>query len=83
MAIQVWRSLHGKTLLVLLNLFSSIALIFEGYNQGEIYLVSRLDSLGIAKSVPGVMGGVSGTPDFIEQMGLGTNGVILDATHQG
>lgn len=40
MAIRPWRKVPGKTLLFLLNLFSAIALIFEGYNQGVLGTVS-------------------------------------------
>lgn len=32
---QLWRHVPGKGLFVLLNVFSSVALIFEGYNQGR------------------------------------------------
>jgi hypothetical protein len=41
MAIQLWRKIPGKTLLVILHVFASVALIFEGYNQGEIELRFR------------------------------------------
>lgn len=34
MAFAPWRALPGRVLLWALNLFSAIALIFEGYNQG-------------------------------------------------
>ncbi|RVX66884.1 hypothetical protein B0A52_09008 [Exophiala mesophila] len=34
MAFQPWRALPGKGVLVLLNFLSSVALIYEGYNQG-------------------------------------------------
>lgn len=34
MAFQPWRVLPGRVLLWALNLFSAIALTFEGYNQG-------------------------------------------------
>jgi hypothetical protein len=37
---QPWRRLPGGALLFLLNLFSAIALIFEGYNQGVLGTVS-------------------------------------------
>lgn len=40
MAIQVWRHMPGKALLFYLNLFTAIALIFEGYNQGVLGTVS-------------------------------------------
>ncbi|KAK3717724.1 hypothetical protein LTR37_005495 [Vermiconidia calcicola] len=35
-----WRQVPGKVLLLLLNLFSGVALIFEGYNQGVLGTVS-------------------------------------------
>jgi MFS family permease len=35
-----WRSLRGRTLLWALNLFSAVALIFEGYNQGVMGFVN-------------------------------------------
>lgn len=34
MAFQPWRALPGRGVLLLLNLFSAVALIYEGYNQG-------------------------------------------------
>jgi MFS family permease len=40
MGIQLWRAIPGKTLLFLLNIFSAIALIYEGYNQGVYGSVS-------------------------------------------
>lgn len=40
MGIEVWRRVPGKGLLFLLNLFTAIALIFEGYNQGVLGTVS-------------------------------------------
>ncbi|OKP09594.1 Sugar transporter STL1 [Penicillium subrubescens] len=64
MGFQVWRSLPGKLLLLILNLFTATALIVEGYNQG-------------------VMGGVSGTSDFIRVAQIGSGGVITNATKQG
>ena len=36
----VWKRIPGRTLLFVLNLFSAIALIFEGYNQGVLGTVS-------------------------------------------
>lgn len=39
--IKPWRRVPGKALLFLLNLFSAIALIFEGYNQGVLGTVSE------------------------------------------
>ena len=41
MAIKPWRRVPGKVLLFLLNLFSAVALIFEGYNQGVLGTVSE------------------------------------------
>jgi MFS family permease len=40
MAFKPWRHVPGKALLWLLNLFSAIALIFEGYNQGVMGFVN-------------------------------------------
>lgn len=40
MGIQLWRHVPGKALMFLLNLFSAIALIYEGYNQGVLGTVS-------------------------------------------
>lgn len=40
MGIQVWRHVPGTALLILLNLFTAIALIFEGFNQGVLGTVS-------------------------------------------
>jgi hypothetical protein len=34
MGFQAWRNVPGKLLLLILNLFTATALIFEGYNQG-------------------------------------------------
>jgi hypothetical protein len=35
MALEPWRRVPGTALLFLLNLFTAVALVFEGYNQGE------------------------------------------------
>lgn len=40
MGFQPWRALPGKSVLLLLNLFSAVALIYEGYNQGVYGAVS-------------------------------------------
>ena len=40
MVFQPWRALPGKGVLLLLNLFSAVALIYEGYNQGVYGAVS-------------------------------------------
>jgi hypothetical protein len=40
MNIKPWRRVPGKALLFLLNVFSAVALIFEGYNQGVLGTVS-------------------------------------------
>jgi hypothetical protein len=51
MAIQIWRSMPGGALMFVLNLFSAVALIFEGYNQGVLGSVSEtpgfIDMAGI------------------------------------
>ena len=39
--IKPWRKVPGKVLLALLNVFSAIALIYEGYNQGVLGTVSQ------------------------------------------
>jgi hypothetical protein len=36
MAVKGWQALPGKVLLVTLNLFTAVALLFEGYNQGTL-----------------------------------------------
>lgn len=41
MGLQLWRRVPGKVLFFLLNLFSAVALIFEGYNQGVYGTVSE------------------------------------------
>ena len=41
MSIKPWRRVPGRALLFLLNLFSGVALIFEGYNQGVLGTVSE------------------------------------------
>ena len=41
MDIKPWRRVPGKALLFLLNVFSAVALIFEGYNQGVLGTVSE------------------------------------------
>jgi hypothetical protein len=38
--LKVWHHVPGKALMFLLNLFTSIALIYEGYNQGVLGSVS-------------------------------------------
>lgn len=40
MVFQPWRMLPGKCVLALLNLFSAVALVYEGYNQGVYGAVS-------------------------------------------
>ena len=40
MGIQVWRKIPGKALLFALNIFSAIALIYEGYNQAVYGAIS-------------------------------------------
>lgn len=40
MGFQIWRHIPGKRLLFLLNIFSAIALVYEGYNQGVYGSVS-------------------------------------------
>lgn len=41
MGLQLWQRVPGKVLFFLLNLFSAVALIFEGYNQGVYGTVSE------------------------------------------
>jgi MFS family permease len=53
--VQLWQHLPGSMVLFALNLFSAIALIFEGYNQGV---------MGSVNSVPGFITTVQiGTSD--------------------
>ena len=40
-AVKPWRGVLGKALLFLLNLYSAVALIFEGYNHGVLETVSE------------------------------------------
>ena len=40
MPFQPWRALPGKGVLFMLNLFSAVALVYEGYNQGVYGSVS-------------------------------------------
>lgn len=40
MTFQPWRALPGKGVLLLLNIFSAVALVYEGYNQGVYGAVS-------------------------------------------
>ncbi|KAK5271945.1 hypothetical protein LTR99_000896 [Exophiala xenobiotica] len=51
MAFAPWRALPGRVLLAALNLFSAVALIFEGYNQGVMGSVNGsagyIDLVGI------------------------------------
>lgn len=81
MGVQIWRKVPGKALHLILNLFTAVALIFEGYNQGVLTLVDSC----IYPSLPsiGVMGGVSGVPGFIRVTQIGSDGVITNATKQG
>ncbi|KAK5012915.1 hypothetical protein LTR16_003366 [Cryomyces antarcticus] len=44
MGLQVWLAVLGSWLLGLLDLFTSVALIFEGYNQGVMGSVSNTPS---------------------------------------
>lgn len=55
MAFKPWRAVPGRLLLWALNLFSAVALIFEGYNQGV---------MGFVNSTPGYVQTVGiGGPD--------------------
>lgn len=40
MAFKPWRAIPGKSVLLFLNLYSAVALIYEGYNQGVYGAVS-------------------------------------------
>lgn len=40
MDIKIWRKLPGRGLRIVLQIFSAVALIFEGYNQGVMGTVS-------------------------------------------
>lgn len=41
MGVKPWRRVPGNVLLFLLNTFSAVALIYEGYNQGVLGTVSE------------------------------------------
>lgn len=41
MGLQLWCHVPGKGLVFLLNLFTAVALVFEGYNQGVLGNVSE------------------------------------------
>ena len=57
MTFQPWRALPGKGVLLLLNIFSAIALVYEGYNQGVYGAVSgtpgfiAMSKIGVGKTV--------------------------------
>lgn len=40
MGFKIWRRIPGKGLRIVLQVFSAVALIFEGYNQGVMGTVS-------------------------------------------
>lgn len=66
MGFQPWRALPGKGVLLLLNLFSSTALVYEGYNQGVYGSVSgTLGFINMAK-----IGTNSTVTDSTKQGGL-------------
>ncbi|KAJ9612480.1 hypothetical protein H2200_004077 [Cladophialophora chaetospira] len=54
MAFKPWRHVPGKLLLWSLNLFSAVALIFEGYNQGVMGFVNGsagyIETVGIGSN---------------------------------
>ena len=54
MTFKPWRHIPGRALLWLLNLFSAVALIFEGYNQGVMGFVNGtsgyIDTVGIGSN---------------------------------
>jgi hypothetical protein len=64
MGVALWKHLSGNKLLTFINVFSGIAMFFEGYNQG-------------------VMGGVNTVSQYMETVGIGSNGVITNTTKQG
>lgn len=57
MAFQPWRALPGKSVLLLLNIFSAVALVYEGYNQGVYGAVSgtpgfiAMSQIGVGSTV--------------------------------
>lgn len=61
---KYWKRLSPRGLSVAIQVFSLIAIFFEGYDQG-------------------VMGGVNASPDYIDQVGIGADGVVTDVVHQG
>lgn len=62
MGFQLWRSVPGKTLLILLNIFSAIALVYEGYNQGVYGAISGTSGfVEMSKLATNNSGGVTST----------------------
>lgn len=61
---KVWKRLSPRGLSVTIQLFSLVAIFFEGYDQG-------------------VMGGVNASPDYVNQVGIGSDGIVTDVVHQG
>lgn len=57
---KAWQHVPGKALMFLLNLFTSVALIYEGYNQGVLGSVSGTPGF-IAMSGIGINGKVTDT----------------------
>ena len=62
----IWQRVPGKGLMFILNLFTAVALIFEGYNQGVLGTVSETPGF-IRMSGIGVNGVVN---DSTKQGGL-------------
>jgi hypothetical protein len=83
MAFSPWRNVPGRVLLIMLNLFTGVGLIFEGYNQGMLAIFSFLHVRIQAHRSAGVMGTASNTPGFIEMAKIGSDGVITNPTKQG
>ena len=81
-AFKPWRRIPGRALLIVLNLFTAVALIFEGYNQGMCHKNSQRASY-VANVLAGVQGTVTADPGFIDMAKIGANGVVTNSTKQG
>lgn len=83
MGVQLWRHIPGHALLWALNLFSAVALIFEGQLLFDKIIANMDANSKIIGYNQGVMGFVNGVPDYIETVGIGSNGVVTNTTKQG
>ena len=83
MGVQLWRHIPGHALLWALNLFSAVALIFEGQLLSDNIIANMDADSKIIGYNQGVMGFVNGVPGYIETVGIGANGVVTNTTKQG